>query len=514
MDDRMTPMPFDRLLDALQTEYEATGNFLQVPVIRDNQKEYVGAVGPAAGPHTQLAGNIVAAYGAGASTFELKTVQIIEGEALGIVKPCIYSATEVYNTEWSTELTVEQAETEYIHAYLLIQVLAKEYGLGTTDGLSFIMSVGYDLAGIQSEKIDGFLNHMKAASGTKAWQDAMAYLSKNLDRFAHVDQAFLDHLSPCISDTVTLSTMHGCKSDEIESIAAHLLCEKELNVYIKLNPTLLGKERIREILDKMGYAHITFDESVFANDLKFDDARLLIERLQKTAFERRRQFGVKLTNTFPVRILAGELAGETMYLSGPPLYPMAVGVGAKLAEAFDGAIAISYSGGADKGNVRDILETGIFPVTVSSVLLKPGGYKNLSALNRAAEPVFSKHREGVDVPCNTKIDVARLNMLAETSIKDATYYHKEKPAFKRTSDYSAFCAACRNCVDLCPNRANRRLTVKGKDVVIHDDSLCNACGACSHYCIKGHDPYKEKWTVFQMDDRSVLEVLEETYDGL
>ena len=99
MSDKMIPISFEELLKRLLDEYKIYNSFLSVPVSRNTDLNYISAIGPAAGPHTQLAGNIIAAYGAGASHFELKTVQIIEGEDLGIVKPCIYSAQEVYNTE-------------------------------------------------------------------------------------------------------------------------------------------------------------------------------------------------------------------------------------------------------------------------------------------------------------------------------------------------------------------------------------------------------------------------------
>ena len=45
-------------------------------------KSIKNPVGPAAGPNTQLAQNIVASYVAGARCIELKTVQIMYGEEL------------------------------------------------------------------------------------------------------------------------------------------------------------------------------------------------------------------------------------------------------------------------------------------------------------------------------------------------------------------------------------------------------------------------------------------------
>ncbi|HEX3022179.1 MAG TPA: putative selenate reductase subunit YgfK, partial [Lachnospiraceae bacterium] len=155
MSDKMIPIPFHRMLSMLLLEYKETKKFYGVPVY---EPENEVPIGPAAGPHTQLAGNIIAAYAAGATYFELKTVQILEGEELQIKKPCIYVGHEVFNTEWSTELTVEQARDEYIKAYLLLQVLSREFSLRSVEKLTFVMSVGYDLKGIQSNKVDGFIN--------------------------------------------------------------------------------------------------------------------------------------------------------------------------------------------------------------------------------------------------------------------------------------------------------------------------------------------------------------------
>ena len=81
-----------------------------------------------------------------------------------------------------------------------------------------------------------------------------------------------------------------------------------------------------------------------------------------------------------VQIVRGELAGDAMYLSGKPLFPLALHVALALSEAFDGALPISFSGGIDTHNVHDVLACGIAPVTVATLLLKAGGYKNLTRL--------------------------------------------------------------------------------------------------------------------------------------
>ena len=121
--------------------YEIFGRKLETPF------------GPAAGPHTQLTQNIVASYVAGSRFFELKTVQKLDGEDLPVSKPCIKADDECYNCEWSTELYVPQAMGEYIKAWFILHVMAKEFGLGGTDGFQFNISVGYDLAGLKKKRL-------------------------------------------------------------------------------------------------------------------------------------------------------------------------------------------------------------------------------------------------------------------------------------------------------------------------------------------------------------------------
>ncbi|MEG2605405.1 MAG: putative selenate reductase subunit YgfK, partial [Clostridia bacterium] len=90
--------------------------------------------GPAAGPHTQLAQNLVAAYAGGARFFEVKTVQQMDGAQMAacIARPCILAEDEGYNVEWSTELTVAQAHAEYVKAYFAMKLLSRELDFGST----------------------------------------------------------------------------------------------------------------------------------------------------------------------------------------------------------------------------------------------------------------------------------------------------------------------------------------------------------------------------------------------
>jgi NADPH-dependent glutamate synthase beta subunit-like oxidoreductase len=340
-------------------------------------------VGPAAGPHTQLAQNIAAAYYAGARFFELKTVQTLDGEDLPVSKPCIKADDECYNCEWSTELRVSDALAEYIKAWFLLHVLAIEWGLGAPDGFQFNMSVGYDLAGIRSEKIDTFIETLKDAGASPVFEECRAYLLAHIGEFSRLKPNHVESISPHICNSATLSTLHGCPPQEIERIAAYLLGEKGLHTFVKCNPTLLGYDFARATLDAMGYDYIAFGDFHFRDDLQYADAVPMLKRLMALAQEKDLEFGVKLTNTFPVDVTQGELPSAEMYMSGKSLYPLTVSLASELSADFGGRLRISYSGGADVFNVGGIVDVGIWPVTVASTLLKAGGYERLRQLAEA-----------------------------------------------------------------------------------------------------------------------------------
>ena len=94
--------------------------------------------------------------------------------------------------------------------------------------------------------------------------------------------------------------------------------------------------------------------SIFRDDLQYTDAVPMLQRLQKLADEKGLEFGVKITNTFPVDVKQNELPSEEMYMSGKSLYALSMSVAQKLAKDFDGKLRISYSGGADYFNITKI----------------------------------------------------------------------------------------------------------------------------------------------------------------
>ena len=454
MSEVMTPMSFEQLVDWVLQEKKKRGTvFGQHHAYRadgTHNRTMFGRtletpIGPAAGPHTQMTQNIVAAYYAGSRFFELKTVQIMDGEELAacINRPCIKADDEGYNCEWSTELTVPQAMEEYIKAWFLLKVIAREFGLGDMNGFQFNVSVGYDLAGIQSPKVDTFLNSMKHAEDTEVFKHCKAYLLEHADWFEHVTTEDIEQIPPEICNSVTLSTLHGCPPQEIERIAMYLLTEKGFHTFVKCNPTLLGYEFARKTMDEMGYDYIQFGDFHFKDDLQYEDAVPMLTRLMNTAKERNLEFGVKITNTFPVDVKQNELPSEEMYMSGKSLYPLSISLAAKLAKEFDGRLRISYSGGADYYNIERIVDAGIWPVTVATTLLKPGGYQRLTQM--------AKLLDKENAPFE-KVDAESAGKLAEEAVKDPHHVKAMKtlPSRKMKKEVPLMDCFVAPCKEGCP----------------------------------------------------------------
>lgn len=324
-------------------------------------------LGVAAGPHTQMSQNIITSWLFGARYIELKTVQVLDN--LDVKKPCIEMYDEGYNCEWSQELLIRQSLDEYVNAWIIIHILKDKFGWD--DDLIFNMSVGYNLEGIKSEKVQWFIDTMSDAS--ELIIDKVKTINK---LYPQINDLYIPSQ---ISNNVTLSTMHGCPPAEIENIGTYLLKEKHLHTTIKLNPTLLGPDELRSILNtKLGY-EIDIPDEAFGHDLKYFDSINIIRKLNDLAKHLNLSFGVKLTNTLESLNNSASLPKEEkmIYMSGRALHPISINLAAKLQKEFKGTLAISFSGGVDAFNFHKVVKCGISPITVCSDLLKPGGYLRL-----------------------------------------------------------------------------------------------------------------------------------------
>ena len=498
MSDIMTCMPFGQLMDWVLQEKKGQDTVFGVhrPYTADPKNDMTiftrnleTPVGPAAGPHTQLAQNIIASYYAGARFFELKTVQKMDGAELSacVNKPCILADDEGYNCEWSTELTVPDAMGEYIKAWFILHVIAKEFGLGAQDGFQFNISVGYDLAGIKGDKVNTFIDGMMEAKDTVIFQECRKWLLDNADKFQNFTREDIEAIPSNVCNSATISTLHGCPPQEIESIANYLLTEKHLNTFVKCNPTLLGYDFARKTMDEMGYDYMVFGDFHFRDDLQYEDAVPMLTRLMKLSDKLGLEFGVKITNTFPVDVTRNELPSEEMYMSGKALFPLSISLAAKLSAEFAGKLRISYSGGADYYNIDKIVGCGIWPVTMATTLLKTGGYQRFTQVVDKVEGICPKKWEGIDVDA--------LKKLAADAITDGHHVKNIKPVPNRKSTKEVPLLDCfyAPCSEGCPIHQDIpqyvALTGEGKykealEVILEKNALPFITGTlCAHNCM-------------------------------
>jgi putative selenate reductase len=329
-------------------------------------------LGVAAGPHTQLSQNLIAAWLTGARYMELKTVQVLD--ELEVTKPCIDMTDEGYNCEWSQELKLDQSFDEYLNAWIILHILKDKFGWGTPAerGFIFNMSLGYNLEGILSPTVQRFLDRMQDCSREKGVK--IEHLAEFYPRAKDLD------IADCMSDNITVSTMHGCPPDEVEKIGRYFVAERRLNTTIKLNPTLLGPEGVRGILNhKLGF-ETQVPDLAFEHDLKYPDGVALIRSLLAEAEQAGVDFNIKLTNTLETSNQEQNLPKneQMVYMSGRSLHPISINLAARLQAEFEGALDISFSAGTDCFNLADVIACGLKPVTVCSDILKPGGYGRLS----------------------------------------------------------------------------------------------------------------------------------------
>ncbi len=171
MSEKFHPISIKQLLQIILNELDKEGSIFGIPEVLFFTPEYHGyagtelfsqklhsPLGVAAGPHSQMAQNIIGAWLMGARYIELKTVQTLD--ELDVSKPCIDMQDEGYNCEWSQELKIEESFNEYLNAWIIIHILNHRFGWGKETGTIFNMSVGYNLQGIMNDNVQWFLEKM------------------------------------------------------------------------------------------------------------------------------------------------------------------------------------------------------------------------------------------------------------------------------------------------------------------------------------------------------------------
>ncbi len=486
-------------------------------------------VGAASGPHTQLAQNLVLSWLGGARFMELKTVQILDD--LEIPRPCIHVPHIGYNVEWSQELRVPQSAREYVKGWYLLHLLASDRGPGLWPKMDaiFDISVGYDLKGIQSEKVAGYLRAMQDAA--ELIEELRAELPPSLQQWADIP------VPSQVSNSVTISTFHGCPADEIESIATHLMREYKFQTVIKLNPTLLGYERVSDIVcNQLGYQQIHLEQEPFEKDLKWEQLHEMLPRLRQVAVEEGVGFGVKFSNTLVMHSEEPPFApGGEMYLSGPPLHVLALTLANEFAQTTNYEVPITFSAGVDAQNFPGLVAAGIGPVTTCSDLLKARGYGRLSKYLRNLEKdMKSQNASTLDAYITAKggqndprkSALLFLATLAEEAVINPLNHSKKnsKAPKKVGSDLVLFdCLTCDKCIPVCPNAANfafpvekgtynpghvtwtddvwevtegQPLLVDRKHQIGNTVDACNLCGHCDTWCPEDGGPYLVKPNLF------------------
>jgi putative selenate reductase len=478
-----------------------------------------------------MAQNLLLSYAAGGRILELKTVQI--NDRLKIPRPCIDVTNIGYNVEWSQELLVEQSLREYVAGMMLIEIFRHDPLFASVDpgAVIYDLSVGYDLEGIRSDKVQRFLDGMR---------DAKSEISILRSQIPPQYQAARDLDFPTkLSETLTLSTFHGCPANEIERICEFLLAERDLDVIVKMNPPMLGKDRLEHLLhDVLGYKDLTVNPSAYTSGLLYDEGVQLVDRLKRFAAARGRSFGCKFSNTLEVlnhrQFFTPD--NKVQYLSGQPLHVITMTLTDVFRQDIGAEIPISFSAGIDNKNFPLAVACGFVPATVCTDLLRPGGYGRLPAYMKSLAAEMNKvgaktidefilkafgQGQGGDVNAAA---MKNTTIVAEMARNDSRYRYeanKKSPTRINSILVTFDCITCDKCVPVCPNAANftypaPKVAFDYHDILVATDGsvsetgearhfeidqehqianyadFCNECGNCDTFCPEYGGPYIKK----------------------
>jgi putative selenate reductase len=475
-------------------------------------------VGPAAGPQTQMAQNLVLSWVAGSRIMELKTVQI--DDQLVINRPCIDMTNVGYNIEFSQELRLHESIHEYVAGMMLIEMLKASKFLelpANKTATIYDFSLGYDLKGISSPAIRKFIATLR---------NARPVIDKLRQEIPDRWKQYRDLAYPGeISKSITLSTFHNCPPNEIEKICHFLLTEIGMDVIVKMNPTMLGLEELNYLLhDRMGYRDIRVNEKAIEAGLKFDEGIEMIRRLQATGKKLGLGVGAKFSNTLEV-INHRQFfpKDQIMYLSGPPLHPITLRLVEKWKDAYRDELPISFSAGVDKHNFANCVACGFVPITVCSDLLKVGGYGRLHEYLKNLETDMK--RVGASNIADYIAKREGIHEIVKKTVADERYSFEKNKAVPKRIDSKLWlydCISCDKCIPVCPNDANffyevepvtveytnyvwngkletadrGVLKIEKKHQIANFADWCNECGNCDTFCPEYGGPFIQKPSFF------------------
>jgi putative selenate reductase len=161
-----------------------------------------------------------------------------------------------------------------------------------------------------------------------------------------------------------------------------------------------------------------------------------------------------------------------------------VNVASKLQQSFSGSLDISFSGGVDVFNIEKVFQSGLYPVTVCTDLLKPGGYGRLAQnIDRIRDQRIEKESKNVF-----------LKQYAEEVLNDP-YYKKEglkAISIKTGKPLGLFDCAFAPCEETCPTNQDipsyMYHTARGEfdqalEVILKTNPFARSTGMiCDHIC--------------------------------
>lgn len=481
MPNLLHPLSMTRMMEHIARELEMTSTVFSVPPgYRGTGLELALPfgkldlpLGTAPGPHGTLAQNLVCAYVAGARLLSLAPLGVGAPEmAVGSDGLCL-------RRQRASSMSEEQRAAEAVKAWVMIQLLSRELGLG--DGAVLTMALPAQRAFLERPEVLEYIDTMLDASQSEVWKNCIDQAKGTVNRFNNLDREDLDCLDPHISRLARVTAPADGDFSGIE-----LLIHRGVHVVVRFDlswmETAPGLTRLHPAIDPQRPAAAPLEDALAA-----------LAALARRAGEKGVMVGVEASGSLPL--------SSKEALSGPPFAPFALRLAARMAAAAP-ELPMSYAGGGDQLDLARLAGVGFQAISVCTTLLKPGGYLRLRQMARTLAALRGAALGGGAAPAG--VDPARALALADTLEREPHYQPKNAgPRPRRAGKAPAINCFTAPCQGGCPFGEDipgaLRLMSDGRfrdalQVILDRNPLPHITGA---FC---HQPCRERCTRLFYDE--------------
>lgn len=362
----MEYMTFPDVVTNVINEYNINKTIFGIHIPANKIPENHPHVGVFSAIHCSSAQGIISCFLSGA---DICVLPPFDGESFLIPKIC--GSDGVLRFTDCCSLSADIMLGEYIKAWLAINVLSKEFNIGSTD-FSFSIYCQCRPNGI-SDSAKAILNQFSDISENALFLNCKQWLCSHIDLFDNVDTGYISEISAAPVKNSIIAPCNFSRST-VSAYLDYLITELHLTADIQLSPTCLGKEYIGNQLRSLWYDCAVPNSAVFAHAPDYAKVEGSIRSFKSKYAEK---MGVLVGDTLDV--IYGDAASK---LCGKFLYPFSLSIAAKIYNTFGKELKVSFFGGVSANNADILNNIGFDTIYCSDALISVGGFNNLKQIQQ------------------------------------------------------------------------------------------------------------------------------------